>query len=129
MLIMKIKITEADLLVAANKIRKDIHKNMIKQIKSGRKAKDLVGTVQEYLEKSKLDSFLTLEETVLIMRTFSKKKDNLIIIGDDEKTAEKIANDLFQRGVNNILNIMAKEDVLDCSFDNDTNDFHFNMKG
>jgi hypothetical protein len=26
------------------------------------------------------------------------------------------------------LNIMAKEDVLDCSFDNDTNDFYFNMK-
>jgi predicted dinucleotide-binding enzyme len=125
---MKIEMTEDDLVVAANKIRKNIHRNMIKQIKSGRKAKDLVGKVQEYLEKSKLDSFLMLEETVLIMRAFCKKKNDLLIISDDEKTAEKIANDLFQRGVNNILNIMAKEDVLDCSFDNDTNDFYFNMK-
>jgi len=125
---MKIEMTEDDLVLAANKIRKNIHRNMIKQIKSGRKAKDLVGKVQEYLEKSKLDSFLMLEETVLIMRAFCKKKNDLLIISDDEKTAEKIANDLFQRGVNNILNIMAREDVLDCSFDNDTNDFHFNMK-
>jgi len=125
---MKIEMTEDDLVLAANKIRKNIHRNMIKQIKSGRKAKDLVGKVQEYLEKSKLDSFLMLEETVLIMRAFCKKKNDLLIISDDEKTAEKIANDLFQRGVNNILNIMAKEDVLDCSFDNDTNDFYFNMK-
>jgi predicted dinucleotide-binding enzyme len=125
---MKIEMTEDDLVLAANKIRKNIHRNMIKQIKSGRKAKDLVGKVQEYLEKSKLDSFLMLEETVLIMRAYCKKKNDLLIISDDEKTAEKIANDLFQRGVNNILNIMAKEDVLDCSFDNDTNDFYFNMK-
>jgi predicted dinucleotide-binding enzyme len=125
---MKIEMNENDLVVAANKIRKNIHRNMIKQIKSGRKAKDLVGKVQEYLEKSKLDSFLMLEETVLIMRAYCKKKNDLLIISDDEKTAEKIANDLFQRGVNNILNIMAKEDVLDCSFDNDTNDFYFNMK-
>jgi hypothetical protein len=75
-----------------------------------------------------LDSFLSLDETLIILRTFCKKKDNLFIIEDNKKTTENIANDLFQRGVNNILNIMAKEDVLDCSFDNETNDFHFNMK-
>ena len=120
--------TEKNLSIAANRIRKDIHRNMKKQIKSGKSAKDLVGKVQEYLQNSKLDSFLTLEETVLIMRAFCKQKDELFIIGDDEKTAGKIANDLFQRGVNNILSIMAKEDVVDCSFDNETNDFYFNIK-
>ena len=125
---MKIKIKEEDLVIAADRIRKDIHKNMIAQIKSGKRVEDLVGMVQEYLENSKLDSFLSLDETLLILRTFCKKKNNLFIIEDNKKTTENIANDLFQRGVNNILNIMAKEDVLDCSFDNETNDFHFNMK-
>jgi len=125
---MRRKISEKELLKVANKVRKNVHATTIKQIKAGNKAGDLVGKVQQHIEKSKLDDFLCLKETILIVESFLERENGLLFIRDDDETAGKLAADLFHRGVNNILRTMVKQDVLDCSFDVTTNDFHFNVK-
>lgn len=125
---MRRKISEKELLKVANKVRKNVHSATIKQIKAGNKAGDLVGKVQQHIEKSKLDDFLCLKETILIVESFLERENGLLFIRDDDETAGKLAADLFHRGVNNTLRMMVKQDVLDCNFDVTTNDFHFNMK-
>lgn len=123
------QIKKEDFEQLVNKIRKSVHKDVANKSKDKSLKSDIAEIVRNQLAISKLDQFLTLEESVLIVSDFCDFKNNCVYIEDDEETAQKIADNLFMRGINNILNRLANDDAIDCSFDDKINDFYFSTKG
>ncbi len=85
-------------------------------------------------EKAKgCTNYLSLQETENIVREFSVVSDDgmYAVGGDTPEEARKNINELMaalmDRVMSNVLSAGVKSDLLDCSYDDKTNDFTFSV--
>lgn len=118
-------------------IRRVIFKNIREEdVQKNIKNKELQqvhDVILEKLRKVKLinknmEEILTVNESLLIIENYAEKANNYWFIKDSDKVCAKIAQDLFSRIINNTLSKLSCEDKLECHYDNEENDFIFNVK-
>lgn len=83
-------------------------------------------------EKAELDSILSHQEALVIVKDIVKKqknkKHNSIRYMVSDRLFSKIIIDLNSRMVSNIVNSLVQKGVIESAFDNETNDFVFWIK-
>jgi hypothetical protein len=94
-------------------------------LKVNSKKKKFVSPAEEVIE-----SVITLKEvkTLLIDEFSLDTTDEYVVLDNDHSVCQLMLESVISRLINNELNIMVNEGVLECYFDNDSNDFLFKMK-
>jgi hypothetical protein len=99
----------------------------------GRFIAHLYGNKTDDEKAKRCTNYLSLQETENIVRGFSVVSDDGVyaIGGDTPEEARKNINELMaalmDRVMSNVLSAGVKSDLLDCSYDDKTNDFTFSV--
>ena len=74
-----------------------------------------------------IDDVISIREvsTILLDEFSLETTDKYIVLDNDYTVCQLMLNSVINRLVSNELNRMVNDGVLDCGFDDDTNDFFF----
>lgn len=93
--------------------------------KKNLKLEDLATDLQSLKEQEKLEinSVLTQQEALLIVKNLAKKKHGVYVINN--KIYSKIIESFNERLVGNMLSNLTNRGLLETAFDSESNDFVF----